>query len=183
MTKSMEQMYLVGTSKYCLVLDGKSHKGLCAYTDSDWARNKNDYRSIMGNLLKIAGGAVSWTTQTQKSVALSSTEAEYMAMASSARQVMWVKSLYKEIGRNDEVIPIYADNQGAIFMSQNLVTNSKSKHIDLRYHYIRERILDGAIKPFYVEGSKNTADIFMKNLGHEKFSKFRKDLGLVILDK
>ena len=68
-------------------------------------------------------------------------------------------------------------------MSQNPVTNSKSKHIDLRYHYIRERILDGAIKPFYVEGSENTADIFTKNLGHEKFSKFRKDLGLVILDK
>ena len=102
--------YLVGTSKYHLVLDEKSHKGLCTYTDSDWARNKNDYCSITGNLLKIAGGAVLWMTQTQKSVALSSTEAEYMAMASSARQVMWVKSLYKEISCNNEVILIYADN-------------------------------------------------------------------------
>ena len=170
--------YLIGTSKYCLTYDGDSGKGLFACTDSDWASDNTSRRSQTGYFLKLADGIISWTSRAQKTVALSSTEAEYMALSDCSRQVVWVKNLLKEIDHEVNAIPIYGDNQGSIFIASNPVTEKRSKHIDIRYHYIREVIEKGHIELFFIDGNENPADLLTKNLGVVKLQKFRGLLGL-----
>ena len=111
-------------------------------------------------------------------MALSSTEAEYMAMSDCSQQAMWIKSLLSELGLTLSAIPIYRDNQGSIFIGSNPVQEQQTKHIDIRYHYICQCIEDKNIELMFIEGSNNPADMFTKNLGNIKFSKFRETLGL-----
>ena len=170
--------YLVGTKNFALVYDGDSQKGIYAYTDSDWAADKIKCRSITGYFFEIANGIFSWHTHAQKTVALSSTEAEYMAMSDCSRQAMWIKSLLSELGLTLSAIPIYGDNQGSIFIGSNPVQERRTKHIDICYHYIRQCIEDKNIELMFIEGSNNPANMFTKNLGNIKFSKFRESLGL-----
>ena len=170
--------YLVGTKNYSLVYDGDSRLGLIAGTDSDWASDPYTRRSQTGFFLKLANGIFSWQSRAQKTIALSSTEAEYMAMSDCSRQVVWVRNLLAELGYNVKHIPLSGDNQGSIFIGSNPVTESRSKHIDIRYHYIREVYDKGIVDIFYIDGNDNPADIFTKNLGAVKFLKFRSQLGL-----
>jgi len=114
----------------------------------------------------------------QKTIALSSTEAEYMALSDCSRQMVWYKSLLTEIGFEMEPLPIAGDNQGAIFLSQNAVVEKRSKHIDIRYHFIRQCVREKKVEIFFIEGSRNPADLFTKNLPAEKFCTFKAFLGL-----
>jgi hypothetical protein len=170
--------YLIGTREYCLVYDGESGAGLIAYSDSDWASDPNTRRSQSGYFLMLAGGIVSWTSHAQKTIALSSTEAEYMSISDCSRQVKWVKTLLSEIGYKLGPIPICGDNQGSIFIASNPVTEKRSKHIDIRYHFIREVVEDGYVDVTFIDGAENPADMLTKNLGRIKFDKFRAQLGL-----
>ncbi|PIL37704.1 hypothetical protein GSI_01398 [Ganoderma sinense ZZ0214-1] len=170
--------YLVGTKNYALVYNGDSQLGLIAGTDSDWASDPYTRRSQTGFMLKLANCAFSWVSRAQKTIALSSTEAEYMAMSDCSRQVVWVHNLLAELGYHIGRVPLSGDNQGSIHIGQNPVTESRSKHIDIRYHYIREVYDRGITDIFYVEGTNNPADIFTKNLGTVKFHHFRPYLGL-----
>ena len=126
----------------------------------------------------VAGGVFSWTSRAQKTVAHSSMDAEYMALSDCSRQVVWVRSMLEELGYNLKPTPISCDNQGAIFVSSNPVTERRSKHIDIRFHYIRDVIERKLVQVFYLEGEENPADFFTKNLGLVKFAKFRQMLGL-----
>ena len=101
-----------------------------------------------------------------------------MAMSDCSRQVVWVRNLLAELGYHINHIPIAGDNQGSIFIASNPVTESRSKHIDIRYHYIREVYEKGIVDLFYIEGDDNPADLFTKNLGVVKFLKFHSQLGL-----
>jgi hypothetical protein len=170
--------YLLGTRDYTLIYDGTSQKGLMAYTDSDWAADQLRRRSITGYFFKLANGIFCWRSHAQKTVALSSTEAEYMALSDCSRQAIWIKTLFSELGLTLNAIPIYGDNQGSIFIGSNPVQEKRTKHIDIRYHYIRECIEDKKVELFFIEGSNNPADMFTKNLGNVKFLKFREQLGL-----
>ena len=170
--------YLAGTSNYALVYDGGSQKGLLAYSDSDWAADKSNRRSVTGYFFKVANGIFSWRSQAQKTVALSSTEAEYMALSDCSRQAVWLKTLLEELGMPLKAIPLYGDNQGSIFNASNPVQEKRMKHIDIQYHFIRQCIEDGKVELMFVEGINNPADLFTKNLGNIKFSKFRSQLGL-----
>ena len=171
--------YLVGTSKYSLIYDGASGQGLVAFSDSDWASDNVSRRSQTGFFQKMANGIIGWTSRAQKTVALSSTEAEYMALSDASRQCVWIKSLMGEIGYSTNfAVPLAGDNQGSLFMATNPVTEARSKHIDIRYHYIREVIANKHIDVFFIEGNDNPADLFTKNLGRMKFQKFRAELGL-----
>ena len=126
----------------------------------------------------MAGGLISWTSRAQKTIALSSTEAEYMALSDSSRQVVWMHTLLGELGYHMKPIPICGDNQGSIFIASNPVTEKRSKHIDIRYHYIREVIARKLAEVYFIEGENNPADLLTKNLGVVKFRKFRAVLGL-----
>jgi hypothetical protein len=170
--------YLVGTSKYRLTYDGSTGQGLSACTDSDWASDPNGRKSQTGYFLKLANGLISWTSRAQKTIALSSTEAEYMALSDCSRQVAWMHTLLGELGYNLKPIPICGDNQGSIFIASNPVTEKRSKHIDIRYHYIREVIQRKLAEIYFIDGDDNPADLLTKNLGSVKFLKFRAQLGL-----
>ena len=120
----------------------------------------------------------SWKSQAQKTVALSSTEAEYMALSDCSRQAVWIQSLLRELGIIIPTVPICGDNQGSIFIGSNPVQECRSKHIDIRYHYVRQLVEEKVIDLYFVEGAENPADLFTKNLAWPKFSKFRAQLGL-----
>lgn len=170
--------YLIGTKNYKLVYDGDSGLGLTACVDSDWGSDPNTRRSQTGYILKLANGIFSWNSHAQKTVAHSSMEAEYMAMSDCSRQVAWIRMLLGELGYQLEPIPLCGDSQGAQFLSDNPVTERRSKHIDIRYHYIKEVIAKKYIEIFFIDGKENPADMFTKNLGHVLFNKFRATLGL-----
>ena len=101
-----------------------------------------------------------------------------MLLSDTCRQLVWIRSLFKELGITLNPIPLCSDNQGSIFLASNPVQEKQIKHIDLRYHYIREVIREKKIELFFLEGAENPADLFTKNLGRIKFQKFREQLGL-----
>lgn len=116
-------------------------------------------------------------------ISTSSTEAEYMALSDCAQQAAWMRNLFGEIGLPVGAIPIYGDNQGSIFLASNPVQERRTKHIDIRYHHICERVENKEIELSFVEGSENPADMFTKNLGHVKFYSCRNKLGIEFYDQ
>ena len=173
--------YLAGTPKYRLTYNGESGEGISACTNSDWGSDSTQRRSQSGYIVRMAKGLISWTSCAQKTVALSSIEAEYMALSDCSCQVVWMHTLLGELGYHLKAIPVCSDNQGSIFIASNPVTEKRSKHIDIHYHYIREVISDGCVKVYFIPGDDNPADLLTKNLGVVKLRKFRDALGLEIL--
>jgi hypothetical protein len=173
--------YLAGTRDYKLVYNGESQKGLIAYADSDWDTDPyNGRRPQTGFFLQLASGAVTWTSRTQKTVALSSTEAKYYALSDTCRQLAWIRNLFFEIGLPfEKALPLCGDNQGSIFTAQNPVLDKRLKHIDIKYYHIRQEVQLGKVAIYFVEGSKNPADLLTKNLPCVKFLGFRSILGLM----
>ena len=170
--------YLAKTADLYIKYDGSFRSGLMSYTDSDWASDKNDRHSTSGFFTLLSGGVVSWTSKKQKTVALSSTEAEYMALSDCARENKWIRSILSEIHFPINIAPIYGDNMGSLFIANNPVTEKRSKHIDIKYHFIRKLIKNKEIELRFIPGSENPADILTKNLGRILFEKFIPMLGL-----
>ena len=170
--------YLVGTQHYALRYNGAGGKGLLAFADSDWASDPNNRRSTTGYLVKLADAVFSWNSRAQKTIALSSTEAEYMSLSDTSRQLVWIRTLFSELGIKLSAIPLCGDNQGSIFMASNPVQEKQIKHIDICFHYIHQVVRDKQVELFFIDGALNPADMFTKNLGHIKFVKFRSQLGL-----
>src|SRR6266851_2473904 len=106
--------YLLGMPDYALVYDGPGNGRLLAYADSDWASDPITRKSTSGYVVKLAGAVFSWNTYAQKTVALSSTEAEYMSLSDTSHQLVWVRNLFSELGIQLAPIPLYRDNQGSI---------------------------------------------------------------------
>jgi hypothetical protein len=179
-----QALYIVrylGSTKYLtLKFNGANHNGFLGYTDSDWAANPDDRKSITGYVLFLANGPVSWLTRRQKTIALSSTEAEYMVMSDTARQISWIKSLLSEIGFKIPKIPLYCDSQGAVFLATNPAQEMQSKHIGICYHYIRECVEEGdKINLFDIPTDQQLTDIFTKNLSPAKFKAIHKGLHFI----
>ena len=168
--------YLVETRDYALIYDGTVDQRLEGYTDANWGSNPTTRCFTTGFFFFLAKGIISQRSRAQKTVALSSTEAEYMALSDGSQQATLFQ---KELGYNLGPILLARDNQGSIFMSCNLVQEIFSKHIDICYHYIRDCINEGKVKVFFIEDSNNPTNMFTKNLSYTKFSILRKILGLV----
>jgi hypothetical protein len=143
----------------------KDEMVLEVYSDSDWAGDKDTRVSVSGYVVFLQGVAISWKSKGQKSVTLSSSEAEYVALSEAAKEVKFVFQVLTSMGiKVATPIVIYVDNVGAIFMAENVTTSSRSKHVDTRYHYVREFVVDGFIKIVFVRTKDNKADIFTKNV-------------------
>ena len=170
--------YLIGMSTYSLVYNGGSSAGLTACTDLDWGLDATSCLSQTGFYLKLADNLISWTSHAQKTMAYSSTEAEYMALSDCTCQVTWIWSLLGELSYKLNAILICSDNQGSIFMASNSVMEPRSKHIDIHYHGICKSIVNGKIELFFINGAENPMDFLTKNLPCEKFAKFKVQLGL-----
>jgi hypothetical protein len=174
--------YLAGTREYALVYDGSSDSGLFAYCDASYGDDRTDLdrkrRSTQGYFFSLANACIKWKSNTQSLVATSSTMAEYMALSDCARDSAWYKTLFEELGMPIPFVPLYGDNQGSIFNAENPVTQKGNKHIEIRYHYLREQVEKGNIKIYHVPTNENVADLLTKNLGPTKFLYLRKYLGL-----
>ena len=144
---------------------------IVAYSDSDWGADTNNRRSRTGYVVYVAGGAVVWQSKSQEPVALSSCEAEYYAMAEAIKEILWFINILTEMGITFETPILYVDNQGAIALSQNPVNHQRTKHIDIKWHFIRTIIQTGKIRIKYVGTDQNISDIFTKALAATLFSK------------
>jgi hypothetical protein len=170
--KSLHIVHYVNTNLNSKIgYDGKQEEGFIAYADADWASDHISRKSVTGYIIKLAGGAVSWVSRKQKTVALSSTEAEYMCLSDTTRQIVWIESLFKELNFDISNIALCGDNQGAIFLASNPAQEHRSKHIDIRYHYIRECVEGKKVILHYVPTTEQIADIMTKCLSYDKFKK------------
>jgi hypothetical protein len=148
---------------------------LLGYCDADWAGDVDTRRSTTAHVFMLAGACVSWASKLQPTVALSSAEAEYMALCTGVQEAIHLRSLLGDLGYwQREPTPIHEDNQACIAMSSNPAINHKrSKHIDIRYHFTRERVESEEIKLVYVPTEHQLADLLTKALGSQRVAMLR----------
>ena len=153
---------------------------LSGYSDSDWANDKDDRRSTTGYIFCNAGSAISWNSKKQPTVALSTTESEYMALCAATQELAWLSRLSAEI-TGIEITPVQlsCDNQGAISLASNPIFSPRAKHIDTKHHFVREKVEEGVAIIRYVESCWNVADMLTKAVSTEQLQKFNKLCGLV----
>lgn len=136
------------------------------FSDSDWAESREDQKSTSGYLFKLGIGSISWRSRKQRTVALSSTEAEYVALSDSCREALWFRSLLKELKIMDEkAITIYCNNEGAKALSSNRSHHSRTKHISVRHHFVRECTKKKKISVKAIRTHEMAADSLTKGLG------------------
>ena len=148
---------------------------LIGFCDADWA-NSEDRRSITGYGFEMTkeGPVISWKSKKQQTVALSTCEAEYMSLAACTQEGKFLKSLINDmLGKSLDDLTLYCDNQGSLELAKNPVHHQRSKHIDIRYHFVRDEVKLGSVKLMYVPSEQNIADIFTKPINSVKTQKFR----------
>jgi hypothetical protein len=168
--------FVVNTKDYGLLIEPKWDKNnqwnLVVYTDSDWAGDKENRHSVTGYIMFLMGVPVMWKSRLQRTVALSSTEAEYYAISETAKEIKFIFQILESIGIKIKLpIIVKVDNVGAIFMAENVTATKLTRHVDARYHYVREFIEEGFIKIIFVKSDDNKADGFTKNLKTELYEK------------
>lgn len=169
--------YLRGTSKLGITF-GNGQPMLAGYTDSDMAGNKDNMKSTSGYLMTFAGGVVSWQSRLQKCVALSTTKAEYMATTEAGKELLWLKRFLQELGFKQQRYVVLCDNQSAIHLAKNSMFHKRTKHIDVRYHWIRDAIEDGLFELNKVHTDDNASDMLTKVLAREKLKMCCKIAGM-----
>jgi hypothetical protein len=180
--------YLAGTKDVGLVFGSRNgetvgdsrgqkarvHVDVCAFADADWANDKGDRRSISGWVAKLNGDPVSWSSKKQRVVALSTCEAELYAESAAIQEVLWLRGLMEELGLHTQTGSIvYGDNQSAIAVSNNGVKGERTKHVDVKYHFVTETVERGSIKLVWVPTTQQQADIFTKALAAPVFQLLR----------
>lgn len=170
--------YLKGTKNWSLRLGGEKQE-LKAFSDSDWAGDQSTRKSTTGFVIYYAGGAVSWVSRRQACVTLSTMEAEYVALAETCQEVLWMRRLLKDLG--EEQISgtiIEEDNQSCLSFAKSERTNKRSKHIETKHHFIKDLCERGEVVLEYCPTDRMNADIFTKPLGVVKHQYFVEQLGM-----
>ncbi|GKB55024.1 retrovirus-related pol polyprotein from transposon TNT 1-94 [Tanacetum coccineum] len=170
--------YLKGTVHRGLWYPKDSSFALTAFADADHAGCQDTRRSTSGSIQLLGDRLVSWSSKRQKSAAISSTEAEYIALSGCCAQVLWMRSQLTDYGFGFNKIPMYYDNKSAIALCCNNVQHSRSKHIDIRFHFIKEHVENGVIELYFVNTEYQLADIFTKALGRERIEFLINKLGM-----
>ncbi|GJT09345.1 retrovirus-related pol polyprotein from transposon TNT 1-94 [Tanacetum coccineum] len=142
---------------------------LIAYSDADHAGCKDDCKSTSGGLQFLGGKLVSWSSKKQDCTAMSTAEAEYVSLSACCAQVIWMRTQLLDYGYKYNRIPMYCDSKSAIAISCNPVQHSKTKHIDIRYHFIKEHVEKGTVEIYFVGTEYQLADLFTKALPKEHF--------------
>jgi hypothetical protein len=164
-------------SKGIVYRKGQSTK-ITGYVDSDWAGDTHDRRSTTGFVFTLAGSAISWESRKQRSVALSTCEAEYMSLSDASKELTFLQSLYKSILGQAEKPTLYTDSQSALKLSMNQMVTNRSKHIDIRYHYVRDCVQNGQYDLKYLPSANNLSDILTKSLSKDDHNKFSSLMGI-----
>ncbi len=171
--------YLKGTQEIGLVFGGSEAKrDLEGWADADWAGDAKSRLSRTGYVFKIAGGAISWSSKKQASIALSTAEAEYVSGCLGTQEAVWLRRFIEGLGEKLNTPILNMDNQGAIALGKNPVHHNRTKHIDIKYHFIREKVLNGEIDLRYCPTQDMIADTLTKALAKPSFKKFSQMMGL-----
>lgn len=150
------------------------------FVDADWAGDIVDRKSLSGYVFKIQGASVSWCTRKQTSVALSSAEAEYAALTMAVTEAIWIRGLLRDLGQQvaDPTV-IHEDNQACIRVAESDKPTRRMKHVDVRFHFVKNEIDNGTVRLLYVPSEDQIADVMTKGLPRIQFEKLRDLLGLL----
>ncbi|GJX07723.1 retrovirus-related pol polyprotein from transposon TNT 1-94 [Tanacetum coccineum] len=170
--------YLKGTINMGLWYPKDNAMSLTAYADADHAGCQDSRRSTSGSAQFLGDRLVSWSSKKQRSTTISTTEAEYIAMSGCCAQMLWMPSQLKDYEFDFNKIPLYCDNKSAIALCCNNVQHSRSKHIDIRHHFIREQVENRVVELYFVETNYQLADILTKALPRERFEFLLPRLGM-----
>ena len=170
-----------GITYYSSYTSTSSNKYISGYCDADYAGDIFTAKSTLGWIFFIAGGPISWKSKLQSIIAQSTTESEYIAINSATKEAVFIKQLMTELGAyNQAKFPIYTDNEGALALAKNPVFHERTKHIAVKYHYIRQLIEEGTIDLVYINTKDQKSDGLTKPLDKTKFKEFLIQLGLYI---
>ena len=171
--------YLAHTPTLGLWYPKGSKLDLVGYSDSDYAGDRVDRKSTSGTCHFLGRSLVCWSSKKQNCVSLSTAEAEYIAAGACCSQLLWMKQTLKDYGINLKKVPLLCDNESAIKISQNPVQHSRTKHIEIRYHFLRDHVLKEDIVISHVKTEDQLADIFTKPLDEKRFSTLRCELNIL----
>jgi hypothetical protein len=177
--KGMKRLmrYVKGTIDLGICLGGTS-LDLRGFGDSSFA-DRDERASTGGYVFMLGKGPISWSSKAQSIVTMSTTEAEYVQVAETAKEALWLKQLLPVFDMPVDTVQLYCDNESAIKLLKLEATKTRTKHIDIRYHFVRQRIKTGDILVSWIASADNTADIFTKPLAHELHVKMLGMLNLV----
>ena len=171
--------YLVFTPNLGLWYPKGSSFDLLGYSDSDYAGCKVDRKSTTGTCQFLGRSLVAWSSKKQNSVALSTAEAEYVAAGACCAQLLWMRQTLSDFGCHFDAIPLFCDNESAIKLANNPVQHSRTKHIDIRHHFLRDHEAKGDIALQHVSTDGQLADIFTKPLDESRFCALRSELNIL----
>jgi histone deacetylase 1/2 len=194
--------YIKHTADHGIFYQAGQALTITGYTDADWGSCPETRRSMGAYIFLLAGGPITWQSKRQHTVSRSSTESEYRALSDSAQEAVWLRRLLQELqvlspnphsslSRTQSLsttsqascITIFCDNQSALKLAQNPVFHARSKHVEIHYHFIRERVLEGEIEILHINSQDQPADFLTKPLGKIKFTKHRDEIGIQKLDR
>ncbi|XP_074579105.1 secreted RxLR effector protein 161-like [Curcuma longa] len=171
--------YVKGTINDGILYFSNKIMELVGYTDSDWARDVKTRKSTSGYAFHLGSAIFSWSSKKQQVVALSTTEVEYIAVTNCATQAIWLRKILDFLQhKQDDSTIIFCDNKSTIALSKNPVFHGRSKHIDIKYHKIREWVAEKQINIEYCPSEYQVADIFTKPMKTENFLKLKKAIGM-----
>ena len=170
--------YLAGTVSFGLWYSHDSTMNLVGYSDSDWAGSMDDRKSTSGGCFYIGNNLVTWFSKKQHSISLSTAEAEYIAAGSCCTQLIWLNKMLTDYGFPQPTLTLFCDSTSAINISKNPVQHSRTKHIDIRHHFIRQLVETKQLSLTHVNSSAQLADMFTKALDVQTFIHLRQSIGL-----
>jgi len=157
--------YISGSSGQGILLRGADSLKLTAYSDSDWASCPISRRSVTGYIVLLDKSPISWKSKKQSTVARSSAEAEYRAMAQAAAEITWLVSLLQKLGVSQlKPVTLHCDNQFALHIARNPVFHERTKHIEVDCHFTRDKVMEGLIQLSYLPTHSQLADVLTKIL-------------------
>ncbi|KAK8926656.1 hypothetical protein KSP39_PZI018977 [Platanthera zijinensis] len=171
--------YLKGTPNLDLWYPRNNDVELIGFSDADFAGSRDDRKSTSGTCQFLGRRLISWNSKKQNCVATSTAESEYISAGSCCAQLLWIRNQLKDYDLQFRDVPMYCDSSSAITIANNPVSHSRTKHIEVRYHFIREHVENKDISLCYVPTDKQVADIFTKPLDEAKFSLFKTELGML----